>query len=693
MLKKLKTFPVLFLFSFFQLAGAQSDISTITVKEESVSSLLEASGFFEVPLQELPVSASVISSEDIEKNNIHRLSDVTSLDASTTDSYNATGYWDSLTVRGYLLDNRYSFQREGLPISAETSLPLDNKERVEILKGISGVQNGVSSPGGLVNYVIKRPLEIRQVRTELRDRGNFLIAADVGGQSNKVSRLGYRLNIAHENLRPLVNQATGERFFLSLANDLELSENSLLETDVEWSRQTQSSQAGMSLLGDTLPEVRDPNLNLNNQSWSQPVVFEGITGSVRWTQKISAQTSWYLLMGMQDLKSDDHLAYPYGCSAEGKFDRYCSDGTFDLYDFRSDNERRTTQSLRSGFEFLTETGPIFHKAHLGILGSSARERFERQAYNYVGIGNVTGTVDLPPNPATNDPNTQRDSSVQEVFIFDNLSWRQWRGWLGLRYSDVDRSSVRTDGSRQVGYHERFTTPWAALSYEFEHWMIYTSYGEGVETFVTPNRDGYTHRGQFLSDVISRQIEVGLRGESLLKWSFAFFEIKRPVVEDQKPLYQIDGEAVHRGVEMESSQDLGLFGWRASAMLLEARRQGSSLSPQLNNKKTVNVPEQTLRFHFSYRVPRTNGLDLSARVLYEGERAVLADNSIRLPAWTRIDMGAAYAFGAKDERTLVQFSIENILDRKYWRESPTQYGHIYLYPGSERRLFVSAQTSF
>lgn len=245
MLKKLKTFPVLFLFSFFQLAGAQSDISTITVKEESVSSLLEASGFFEVPLQELPVSASVISSEDIEKNNIHRLSDVTSLDASTTDSYNATGYWDSLTVRGYLLDNRYSFQREGLPISAETSLPLDNKERVEILKGISGVQNGVSSPGGLVNYVIKRPLEIRQVRTELRDRGNFLIAADVGGQSNKVSRLGYRLNIAHENLRPLVNQATGERFFLSLANDLELSENSLLETDIEWSRQAQSSQAGM----------------------------------------------------------------------------------------------------------------------------------------------------------------------------------------------------------------------------------------------------------------------------------------------------------------------------------------------------------------------------------------------------------------------------------------------------------------
>ena len=82
-----------------------------------------------------------------------------------SDAYNAEGYIDYLTVRGFVLDNRYNFRRDGLPISAETSIPLDNKARIEVLKGTSGIQVGTSAPGGLVNYVVKRPLE-----TPLRTR-------------------------------------------------------------------------------------------------------------------------------------------------------------------------------------------------------------------------------------------------------------------------------------------------------------------------------------------------------------------------------------------------------------------------------------------------------------------------------------------------------------------------------------------
>lgn len=38
-------------------------------------------------------------------------------------------------MRGVVLDNRYNGRREGLPISADTSIPPQNKERIEILKG------------------------------------------------------------------------------------------------------------------------------------------------------------------------------------------------------------------------------------------------------------------------------------------------------------------------------------------------------------------------------------------------------------------------------------------------------------------------------------------------------------------------------------------------------------------------------
>ena len=90
----------------------------------------------------------MIGAQQIDAVGAKRLADVIKLDASTSDAYNTTGYWDYATVRGFVLDNKFNYRREGLPISAETYIPLDNKERVEILKGTSGIQAGTSAPGG-----------------------------------------------------------------------------------------------------------------------------------------------------------------------------------------------------------------------------------------------------------------------------------------------------------------------------------------------------------------------------------------------------------------------------------------------------------------------------------------------------------------------------------------------------------------
>jgi iron complex outermembrane receptor protein len=68
-------------------------------------------------------------------------------------------------------------------------------------------------------------------------------------------------------------------------------------------------------------------------------VFDALTGTLRFEQAIN-RLALVAPTGHQQLKTDDRLAYAFGCSAENNFDRYCSDGTFDLYDFRSENERR-----------------------------------------------------------------------------------------------------------------------------------------------------------------------------------------------------------------------------------------------------------------------------------------------------------------------------------------------------------------
>ena len=76
-------------------------------------------------------------------------------DAAISDAYNTEGYGDYLTVRGFVIDNRFNYRRDGL-IIAETD-PAGQQGADRGAQGTSGMQAGTSAPGGLVNFVVKRP--------------------------------------------------------------------------------------------------------------------------------------------------------------------------------------------------------------------------------------------------------------------------------------------------------------------------------------------------------------------------------------------------------------------------------------------------------------------------------------------------------------------------------------------------------
>jgi iron complex outermembrane recepter protein len=682
---------------------AQPDVATITVNSErSKTRTPSVSGLGDVPLRELPLSATVINAAQMQSAGIQRLSDLTRLDASTTDSYNAAGYWDFLNVRGYTLDNRYNYRREGLPISAETSIPLDNKERVEILKGTSGIQAGTSSPGGLVNYVVKRPTQqtLRQLRIELSPGGGISAGLDVGGRLSANQSAGYRFNVVREELRPALNAAQGQRSLVSLALEQRIQGGGLLEAEVELSKRSQPSQPGFSLLGSQLPAPVDPNINLNNQPWRQPVVMRGTTATLKYTQAINADWSWQAQAGTQQLRTDDRLAYAYGCTADNRFDRYCTDGTFDLYDFRSDGEKRHLHSGQWSLSGKFKTGVVQHALNAGLLRSAIIERYNMQAYNYVGTGNVNGGSVVAPDPSLTTTPATRDERNTEYFINDSANWQQWRMTAGLRHTQLQRESIRLDGSQATGYSQNLTVPFAALSYALNEALLYGSAGQGVESYVTPNKAGYTNPGLALSAVKSEQFELGLRSNTnpssstnALDWSLALFKITRPAITDNGAAYQVDGAAVHQGLEAAAIQRQGPWQLGASAMLLQAERTGSSLDPTVNGKKPVNVPDSTLRANVAYAPSSLPGLVVDLRLTREGERAVTADNSIMLPAWNRWDAGLAYQTQIAGKTSSLRLMVENLTDNRYWRESPTQFGHIYLYPGAARTVRLSMVTSF
>ena len=676
-------------------AQQQSALPEITVSEGTVAPQADVSGFGDVPLRELPISATVIDSKQLQASGARRLADLTQFDASVTDAYNAAGYWDYLTVRGFVLDNRFNYRREGLPISAETSIPLDNKERVEILRGTSGIQAGTSAPGGLVNYVVKRPTEqdLRTVRIETSSRGSLLGAIDLGGRFGENRQFGYRLNVASENLKPLTHNLDGNRNLFSLAADWRITRDSVLEFEVEQSRKTQPSQNGYSLLGGVLPAQVDPRINLNNQPWSQPSVFKALTGTVRFSQALNADWRWSAQIGQQRLKSDDRLAYAFGCGAEGNYDRYCSDGTFDVFDFRSDNERRTLTAGSLNLKGNVTTGSVRHELGFGLMQSRVRNRFDNQAYNYAGTGNIWGTAIVPPAPGATTPQTNRDERSTEFSVQDAIRWNdRFTTWLGARHTRLDRSSIGNDGSNPTGYKQDVTTPWIAASYAIQPGlMAYASWGRGVESQVVPNKiSQYSNAGQALPALRSRQWELGIKGGSdAFNWQLAWFDISRPLTNTDlcSGLCEVrnDGKAVHRGLEAGAQWNQGPWRIGGSLTLIDAKRRGSTANPALNGESPTNVPKQVLRAQTAYRFASVPGLEVAGQLSYEGRRNVLPDGSVTLPSWTRVDAVLRYDTKLRGANASWTLSVDNLFDRRYWKESPYQFSHVYLFPGAPRTL--------
>lgn len=679
---------------------AQS-VQTVTITGSRSSVSAGVAGFGDVPLSLAPFSATVLEADALQDAGISGLGDITRLDAGLTDAYNAPGYWGQLAVRGFTLDNRFNFRRDGLPINAQTALPTGNKAALELFKGTSGIQAGTSAPGGLVNLVVKRPTEqpLTAAAIEWTEPGTVALSADI---SRRQSALAWRLNASATRLDPTTRDSQGQAHLLAGAATWQLGAAGTLEAELELNRQSQPSTPGFSLLGSQQPDADDidPRLNLNNQAWSLPVVFEGKTGSLRYTRDLAPDLQFTAQAMQQRLRTDDRIAFPFGCSAEDDYTRYCSDGSFDLYDFRSEGERRTSSAGDLALQGRHTIGGFTHQWTAGLLTTRYTSRLGRQAYNWVGVGTLDGQAVLPPDPALTDENTNLTERSTEWRLQDRVALgSRWQLWAGLRHTRLQRASVRTDGSRDTDYRQSFTTPWLAVSWQATPLLTaYASWGEGVESEVAPNRSRYLNAGQALPALISRQTELGLKQRlDRLRWQLAWLDIQRPQWHEilqstgmagdncsdaDRCTLAADGHARHRGFEAEAEWQAGALNLRGSAMWLHARLEGAT-NPTLNGLRPTNVPARSVKLQAAWNVDALPGLAVLGFLSREGDRMVLPDNSIGTDGWTRLDLGLRYAHVVDGRRWTWRLGVDNVADARAWKETPYQYGHAYLYPLAPR----------
>ena len=687
-------------------AWADQNLTEITITAEPSA---QVAGFEEVPLQALPLSVTTIGYATLRDIGAQRITDAMRLDASVTDSYNLPAYWDKLSIRGYALDNRYNYRRDGLPISAETIIPMDNKQGIEILKGTSGIQSSSSTPGGLVNYLVKRAPSnadktIRDVTLSYGPGDNRLVAADLGGRFGQEAQFGYRFNVAHEDLNPYIRDTKGQRDLVALAMDWRISSRTRLEWEFEKSHHEQIGVNFYSLLGagsNALPAPVDGTRNITRQANSQPGVFDGLTGSIGLTHQLDNGWSWRTQYGIQRLRADDRLTYASGCP-NAPTDRFCSNGDFQIHDYRSDNERRNSEVIQTHLRGQVQLGGLDHNMTLILM---RHRQINQMPYTYtdnlMGVTNINGGFAAAPS---NNSYLQINGSDYdtEVALNDRIRLTEKiDAWLGVRHTQLNRQTSKTDGTQSVSDIRSVSTPWLALSHQLTaHQQVYVSYGQGLEAEVTPNSINYTNAGQPLPALRSSQREVGIKNQDgRNSWQASWFDITRPATTDAgicnnliagSCTRQMDGQNHHRGLELSAQTSQNPWNLGGSAMWLDAKRENATVQSNLNGQRPINVPQYILRGLAEYKFTSVAGLRSGVRVSREGERNVTENGDIKLPAWTTLDATTHYDTLQNGVASTWTLAINNLADKHYWRESPKQYGQYFLYPGAPRTVRATVQ---
>ena len=684
-------------------AFAQQSPNEITIVAEPS---VKVSGFDGASQQELPISVTAFDNATLRDVGAQRISDALRLDASVSDSYNLPAYWDKLSVRGYALDNRYNYRREGLPISAETIIPMDNKERIELLKGTSGIQSGTSAPGGLVNYVVKRAPSsadktVRDVTLSYGPGNHRLTAADLGGRFGEDARFGYRFNVAHEDLDPYIRDTKGHRNLVALAMDWRIDSSNRLEWEFEQSHHEQIGVNFDSLLGagtNALHPTVDGTRNITRQPNSQPGVFDGQTGTLRWRHQLDNNWIWTTQAGVQHLRADDRLVYASGCPT-APTDRFCANGDFEIRDYRSDNERRNNEAIQTDLRGQELIAGLEHSFKLSVMRQRQINRMSAThtdellgTTNSFNGGLITATTaNSRGGPMTNnlDYNT-------EVALNDRVKLNpQTTAWLGLRHTQLNRQSMQTDGSAAVQDTRSVNTPWIALSHQPNaNDTVYVSYGYGLEAEATPKVSNFTNAGQPLPALRSTQREVGFKRQNQHSvWQVTWFEITRPQTTNGlgcsnvvgSCTLQMDGQSHHHGLELSGVTKLSQWNLGGSAMWLDAKRENATIQTDLNGQRPINVPQYILRGMTEYLYTNIVGLRSGLRVSHEGKRNVTENDDIRLPAWTTVDATTHYDTKINHVASSWTLAINNLANKQYWRESPRQYGQYFLYPGAPRTV--------
>uniref|UniRef100_E6VBT3 TonB-dependent siderophore receptor n=1 Tax=Rhodopseudomonas palustris (strain DX-1) TaxID=652103 RepID=E6VBT3_RHOPX len=643
-----------------------------------------------------PFNQTNYTRELIENTQARTLADVLVNDPAVASALPRSIGREQPVIRGFLLGNTAVGINGYFGLMGNNNFNLiDAVERVEVIKGLSGLLNGQSpddSIGGAINYVMKRARNepIAEVTTSFASRAQGGVHLDVGQRYGEHKEFGIRYNGSYRDGNTEVDNQSLRDQSHALALDYR-GERVRVSADVLYNDFRGNGLGGRNTLSPSLTAIPTPPSPTNFwiPAWTG---IKGTNTAALFQAEVDV-TDWLTIYGgggFFENSITSTISNPTIVNALG-------DTTSTPFVNRQNRHNHTEQA---GFRATVETGPVLHEVNFNTTLWSG----QLDASQSVGMRVTSNIYNPAPIPFQTIPQVDvvkaNVSSLNSYGIADTMSVlnKRIQFTMGIRRQEAASDAFNTiTGAPTSSYSAGTWSPAYMLVIKpLENVSVYANYIEGLMMGTIVDA-GFQNQGQVFPPYKSVQHEMGVKVDwGRFTTTVAAYDISQPaqisIPNSPLPIFSIDGENRNRGVEINTFGEL-TPGWRllGGASFMDAR-QAKTQNGINDGKRSLGIPQVQVSLGTEWDTPFADGLTLTGRAIHFGEAYADAANRFLVPSWTRFDLGARYTFASpwNGKPITLRFAVENVGNSSYWA---TSLSDRQIYLGAPRTYLASTTFRF
>ncbi|MFP5425781.1 MAG: TonB-dependent siderophore receptor [Gammaproteobacteria bacterium] len=691
-------------------ANGAMELMPLSISGKAPGSTTEGSGSYttessssstrlNLSLKETPQSVTVLTRQRMEDQKLDTLTDALDATAGITVIRESIGA-DSTPYlsRGFAISN---YEIDGVPTSSRMDNYTQNTamyDRVEVVRGATGLISGLGNPSATINLIRKRPTQAPQVllSAEAGSWDRYGLSVDVGGALNEAGNVRGRFVADQKDQHAWIDRFNQEISTLYGISEFDLSESTLLT--LGFSHQVTHANAPMRTgfpLFTTTGALTDIKRSFNSSpDWSY---YDRKQSSLFTSIEQHFANGWSGKLEYSHARNDYDTVATY---MTGDIDAATGAGAFLMPTrWQASPEQDNLDA------YLTGAFPFLGREHELITGVTLSRIEERGTANYGGWqrrGTYDGDIDniytwngQAPKP--------RFTKIGE----SDLTETQYAAYLTSRWHLTDAASLIL-GTRVVDWNRETTNriyggattktertetgiviPYAGLVYDLDDtWTAYASY---TQIFNPQNANIRDVSGSPLDPQEGTGYEIGLKAgfyEGRLNASLALFRVEQDnlAVADGDNLqpngfqaYRAESGTTSEGVELELNGEIH-DGWQITG------GYSYSVSFDDDDKRIVTeIPRNSVKLFTTYRLPGAlDKLTVGGGVNWQSETGYNTSYATTQSSYALTSLMARYQISPSLSATL---NVNNLFDKEYY--STTAAG---LY-GAPRNFMTTLRYSY